>query len=209
MSEHLSWLSTRVAGVILAGGRNSRMGGVDKAFLRVDGEPVFARALAVLKRCFTQVVVVSNAPEKYRDFPVEVTRDELVGLGPLGGLHAALGRIRTPYAFVTACDMPFLREEPIRYLLTRLRDQDAIVPEWDGDIEPLHALYAARLRPRIEVAAARGARALRDVLGDFQVEYVSQAEMEQVAGAEESFRNVNTPEEAARFAVQVCAESAQ
>ncbi len=206
MSEHLPWLSIRVAGVILAGGRNSRMGGVDKAFLRVDGEPVFARALAVLKRCFAQVIVVSNAPEKYRDYPVEVTRDELVGLGPLGGLHAALGAISTPYAFVTACDMPFLREEPIRYLLTRLRDQDAIVPQWDGDIEPLHALYAARLRPRIEVAAARGARALRDLLPELAVEYVPQAVMEQVAGAEESFRNVNTPEEAARFAVQVCAD---
>lgn len=208
MSEHLSWLSTKVAGVILAGGRNTRMGGVDKAFLRVDGEPVFARALTVLRRCFAHVVVVSNAPEKYRGYAVDVTRDELVGLGPLGGLHAALGRVPTPYAFVTACDMPFLREEPIRYLCTRLDDQDAIVPCWDGDIEPLHAIYATRLRPRIERAAARGARALRDLLPELAVDYVPQAVMEQVAGAEESFRNVNTPEEAARFAVQVCADSA-
>jgi molybdopterin-guanine dinucleotide biosynthesis protein A len=208
MNEHPIWLSARVAGVILAGGRNTRMGGHDKAFLRVGGETVFARTLAVMRRCFSHVLVVSNAPEKYVDYPVDVTRDELTGIGPLGGLHAALGRVPTPYAFVTACDMPFLREEPIRYLLSRLGDQEAIVPEWDGDIEPLLAVYSTRLRPRIAAAVARGARALRDFLPDVEVEYVSQAAMAGVVGAEESFRNVNTPEEAARFAVQLGGESA-
>jgi molybdopterin-guanine dinucleotide biosynthesis protein A len=208
MHEHRSWHSARVAGVILAGGRNSRMGGRDKAFLRVDGDTIIARSLGVLQRCFAPVVVVSNAPEKYAGLGVEVIRDELVGLGPLGGLHAALGWVPTPYAFVTACDMPFLRAEPIRALVARLREQDAIVPHWDGDIEPLHALYAARLRPRIAAAAAAGARALRDFLPQVDVEYVPQAAMEQVAGAEESFRNINTPEEAARFAVQLGGEPA-
>jgi molybdopterin-guanine dinucleotide biosynthesis protein A len=208
MTEHPSrWLSTRVAGVILAGGRNSRMGGLDKAFLRVGGETIFARTLALLRRCFAQVVVVSNSPEKYADFAVEVTADELREVGPLGGLHAGLGRIDAPYAFVTACDMPFLRVEPIRHLVARLDDQEAIVPWWDGDIEPLHAIYAARLRPRIGAAVAGGARALRDFLPRIAVDYVPQAVMERVAGAEESFRNVNTPEEAARFAVQVRGES--
>jgi molybdopterin-guanine dinucleotide biosynthesis protein A len=207
MTEHPSrWLSTRVAGVILAGGRNSRMGGVDKAFLRVDGETVFARTLRVLRRCFAQVVVVSNTPEKYADFTVAATADELRGVGPLGGLHAGLGRIDVPYAFVTACDMPFLQVEPIRHLVARLGEQDAIVPCWEGDIEPLHAIYAARLRPRIAAAVARGTDALREFLTEIDVDYVPQAVMERVVGAEESFRNVNTPEDAARFAVQVGGE---
>ncbi len=203
MTEQASrWLSDNVAGIILAGGRNSRMGGRDKAFLRVDGETVFARTLNLLRGCFAQVVVVSNTPEKYADFNVEVTPDELPGLGPLGGLHAGLGRVRPPYAFVSACDMPFLRVEPIRFLLAHLRDQEAVVPRWDGDIEPLHAIYATALRPRIAAAAAEGARAIRDFLPTVRVEYVPEALMARVAGAEESFRNVNTPEDAARFAVQ-------
>jgi len=204
MTEHPSrWLSTRVAGVILAGGRNSRMGGRDKAFLRVNGETVFTRTLALLRQCFPDVVVVSNAPEKYLGFGVDVIRDELRGYGPLGGLHAALGRITRPYAFVTACDMPFLHIEPIRFLLGCLRDQDAVVPHWDGDIEPLHALYAARLRTPIAEAIADGALALRDFLPRVAVEYVPEAVMERVVGSHEAFRNVNTPEDAARFAVQV------
>jgi len=204
MTEHPSrWLSTSVAGVILAGGRNSRMGGRDKAFLRVDGRTVLERTLGVLRQCFAQVIVVSNTPEKYADFAVDVVADELRGCGPLGGLHAGLGRMATPHAFVAACDMPFLRIEPIRYLVSRLRDQDAVVPQWNGDIEPLHALYAARLRGHIAAAVAQGARAMRDFLPQIEVDYVSQAAMERVAGAAEAFRNVNTPEDAARFAVQV------
>lgn len=204
MTEHPSrWLSTRVGGVILAGGRNSRMGGRDKAFLRVGGETVFQRTLGLLRRCFAEVVVVSNTPEKYVEFDVDVIADELRGCGPLGGLHAGLGRITTPYAFVAACDMPFLHIEPIRYLVARLREQDAIVPQWGGDIEPLHALYAKRLRGRIEAAVGQGARAMRDFLPQIDVEYVAQDAMERVTGSAEAFRNVNTPEDAARFAVQM------
>lgn len=193
----------RVSAIVLAGGKNSRMGGRDKAFLTVAGETVFSRILTVLQRCFDQVVVVSNTPEKYAGYPVEVTRDELPSLGPLSGLHAGLGRIRAPYAFVTACDMPFLREEPIRFLMTRVRDQEAIVPCWGGDIEPLHGIYAARLRSRVAGAVARGARAMRDFLPEARVEYIPEAVMSGIVGAEEALRNVNTPEQAARYAVQL------
>jgi molybdopterin-guanine dinucleotide biosynthesis protein A len=204
MTEQPSpWLSDHVAGVILAGGRNSRMGGRDKAFLRIDGETVFGRTLRLLRGCFSEVVVVSNTPDKYAGFAVEVVSDELPSLGPLGGIHAGLGRIRAPYAFVTACDMPFLHVEPIRFLVSRLDGQEAIVPSWDGDIEPLHAIYAKSLRPRIAEAAAHGARAIRDFLPRVRAEYLPQSLMEGVVGAEEAFRNVNTPEDAARFAVQL------
>lgn len=196
-----------VAGVILAGGQNSRMGGRDKAFLMVDGETVFERTLRLLRRCFDEVLVVSNRPEKYSGFSVAVTADELANLGPLGGLHAGLGHISAEYAFVTACDMPFLREEPIAFLIDQLREgdgaDDAIVPWWDGDIEPLHAVYAARIRPRIAVAAATGSRSMRDFLPLIRTRYVPQQVMEGVGGAEESFRNVNTPEEAARFSIDL------
>jgi len=196
-------LRNRVAGIILAGGRNSRMGGRDKAFLRVDGETVIERTLRPLRAVFDEVVVVSNTPEKYRGLSVAVTRDEIAGVGPLGGLHAGLGSVEAPYAFVVACDMPFLRSETICFLVAQLRAQDALVPFWDGDIEPLHALYSTALRPRIEAAIDQGARSLREFLPRIDVEYIAQEHMERVAGAEESFRNVNTPEEAARFAVQL------
>jgi molybdopterin-guanine dinucleotide biosynthesis protein A len=195
------WLSERVAGVILAGGQNSRMGGADKAFLTVEGRTIFERTLATLNVCFPRVIVVSNDPAKYRCFEIDVVEDEFRRQGPLAGIHAALGRLDLPYAFVVACDMPFLRPEPIAYLVSRLQQQDAIIPRWDGDIEPLHGIYATRLRDVIGAALSAGTRAIRDLLPRIEVEFVAEQLMRNVQGAEESFRNVNTPEEAARFDV--------
>lgn len=196
-------LSDRVAGLILAGGQNSRMGGADKAFLRVEGQTVFERTLSLLRRCFPQVVVVSNKPEKYAHFDVQVTRDEFLGYGPLAGIHAGLRYVRLPYVFVVACDMPFLRCEPIAFLLSQLTVEDAVIPCWDDDIEPLHAVYATALRPRMGEALRGGLRSVREFLPQIRVRYVPEAVMREVRGAEESLRNVNTPEEAARFAVHV------
>ena len=197
------WLSDRVAGVILAGGQNRRMGGADKAFLTVNGQTVFQRTLQLLRGSFPQVVVVTNRPEKYLRFDVQVATDEFLGQGPLAGIHAALGRVRQPYAFVVACDMPFLRREPIAFLVQRVEAHEAVIPCWDGDIEPLHAVYARELRAPMGAALRRGVRGIRQFLPEIRVDYVPEVVMRNVCGAEESFRNVNTPEEAARFAVHV------
>ena len=99
--------------------------------------------------------------------------------------------------------MPFLRVEPIAFLVRRLRAQEAVIPCWDGDIEPLHAIYAAVLRPRMETALRAGTRAIRDFLPGVAAEYVQESALREVAGVEESFRNINTPEEAARYHVRV------
>lgn len=194
-----SWPFPQVGALILAGGKNSRMGGHDKAFLRIGSETVVERSLALLRRCFPEVVVVSNQPEKYTPFAVTVASDEFAAAGPLAGIHAGLKLLKNPYAFVVACDMPFLRVEPIAYLVAAIRQQDAIVPCWDNDIEPLHAIYATALRPRIAAALQSGTYAIRDFLPTIRVDYIAEASMRAVEGAEESFRNVNTPEEAARF----------
>lgn len=199
----MKWLSDTVAGLILAGGQNSRMGGADKAFLTVNGQTVFQRTLALLRRCFPQVVVVSNRPEKYAQFDVEITCDEFQRRGPLAGIHAGLGLVRCPYAFVVACDMPFLRVEPIRYLVHCIDGQEAVVPWWDGDIEPLHAIYATALRSRMGQVLSGSSHAIREFLPTIDVEYIPETVMCRIQGAEESFRNVNTPEDAARFAVHV------
>jgi molybdopterin-guanine dinucleotide biosynthesis protein A len=194
--------SHRIAGIVLAGGQNSRMGGADKAFLQVGRRPIVERTIELFRRSFDEVVVVSNAPDKYARFGVLVVPDEFPNVGPLAGIHAGLGGIAAPYAFVAACDMPYLQAEAIGFLIGRLRDQDAVIPIWDDDLEPLHALYAASLRPRIEDALRRGVRGIREFLPEIRVDYVPEAELRTVRGAADSFCNVNTPEEAALHAVE-------
>lgn len=195
-------------GVVLAGGRNSRMGGIDKAFMRVGGEPCIVRILTTLRSLFSTLVVVTNRAEKYRDFrDVLVVEDLYSGRGPLAALYTGFRAVDAEAAFVVACDMPFLRPEPVRYLARYLPGRDAVIPCWEGDVEPLHGFYARSVLPCAETLLEEGGSGIRALLARVNVHYVSEAEMAAVPGAEESFRNVNTPADAQRFAVELRAES--
>jgi len=186
-----------VAGVVLAGGRASRMGGRDKAFAAVEGEPIAVRAVRIFRSLFAQVLVSTNRPERFAGLDVQTVADQFPGCGPLAGIHAALLASRYPHVFVAACDMPGLDPDVIRFLLGRVANADAVVPCWDGDVEPLHAVYAVGALREIEAHLRAGQNAVRDVLRRLRVDYVSEAEMRAVRGAARSLTNVNTPEELA------------
>ena len=174
------------------------MGGADKAFLTVNGETVFQRTLHLLRRCFPEVVVVSNRPEKYRGFDIQVAADEFAGKGPLAGIHAALGRIRLPYAFVVACDMPFASPEILLAELALLRETgvDAVVPHSEGGMEPFHAVYRVETcLPHVQAAIQAGMRRADAWFGQANVRYMDGAEIHPYDPDGVAFFNINTPEE--------------
>lgn len=196
----------RVAGVILAGGRASRMGGRDKAFAAVAGEPIAVRTVRLFRSLFPQVIVATDRPQRFGALEVETVADRVAGGGPLAGIHAAMLASRHPRVFVAACDMPGLDAGVIRFLLDRPGDADAVVPCWENDVEPLHAVYAVRTVPVIEDCLAAGHNALRQVLARLRVDYVEEAALRALGGSARSLLNVNTPEELA--AVGGCFEEA-
>ncbi len=151
-------------GVVLAGGQSSRMGR-DKATLEFDGQPLVERCVAVLRQCFPEVIVVR--------------RDDVPGLGPIGGLLTALRR--APEIFVVACDMPFLDAALIRAMAAQLAGYDAVaIPG-----EPLHAAYSARILPVVEAQIAAGDYSLNRLLSKLRVKTFGAAPIV----------NVNTPAE--------------
>ena len=186
-----------VAGVILAGGRASRMGGRDKAFAAVAGEPIVVRTVRLFRSLFPQVLVSTNRPERFAALDVQTVADRFPGAGPLAGIHAAMLESRYPHVFVAACDMPGLDPDVIRLVVARIGAADAVVPRWDGDVEPLHAAYALRSLPAVEAALASGCHAMRDFLQTVTVDWVDEAELRTLGGAAASLTNVNTPEDLA------------
>ncbi|HEV7734324.1 MAG TPA: molybdenum cofactor guanylyltransferase [Candidatus Binatia bacterium] len=184
-------------GVILAGGLASRMGGRDKAFAAVDGQPIAVRTVRLFQSLFPQVLVSTNRPERFHALGVETVADAHPGCGPLAGIHAAMRVSANPRIFVAACDMPGLDADVIRFLLERPGDADAVVPQWEGDIEPLHAIYAVRTLPVVERCLAGGVHALREFLPLVHVDWVTEDELRHVRGTARSLINVNTPEELA------------
>ena len=185
------------AGVILAGGLASRMGGRDKAFAAVDGEPIAVRTVGLFQRLFPQVIVATNRPERFAGLAVETVADRHPGCGPLAGIHAAMLASRSPWVFVVACDMPGLDPDVIGWLLSRPRTGEAVVPRWEDDVEPLHALYAVHTLPVVERCLAGGRWGMREFLSAIRVDYVDERELRALGGAARSLLNVNTPEELA------------
>src|SRR5437763_4515586 len=93
-----------VTGVILAGGFASRLGGVDKAALDVDGRPVIERVIAALSSVSERLIAIVNDDRFDADTRLTVIRDPDPHAGVLPALHAALAATTTPLAVVVACD---------------------------------------------------------------------------------------------------------
>jgi molybdopterin-guanine dinucleotide biosynthesis protein A len=125
---------------ILAGGQSRRMG-QDKATLRVGDMGLIERVYAVVRDIFDDIFVVSSHHKKIQGVPVPVVEDALPHGGSLVGIISALLFSRTPYAFVVACDMPFLDGDLIRRMVDQTSGEDVIVPKSAAGYEPLHAIY--------------------------------------------------------------------
>jgi molybdopterin-guanine dinucleotide biosynthesis protein A len=136
----------RIGAVVLAGGRGTRLGGVDKAALELAGATLLERALAATEAA-DQVVVVGNRVSTSR--PVTWTREDPPGGGPAAGLLAGLdGFTPTPdLLFVLAVDMPRVTPTTFARLLGVVdRDADldgAVLVDADGRRQPLAAVYRA------------------------------------------------------------------
>jgi molybdopterin-guanine dinucleotide biosynthesis protein A len=173
------------------------MGGRDKAFAAVGGEAIAVRTVRLLRALFPQVVVATNRPDRFGALDVETVRDVVADRGPLAGVHAAMQVARHPHVFVVACDMPGLDPDVIRFLVDRRAEGDAVVPCWEGDVEPLHAVYATRCLAAVEATLRSPAYAMRDLLARLDVRFVREDELRGIGGAARSLLNVNTPEELA------------
>jgi molybdopterin-guanine dinucleotide biosynthesis protein A len=183
-----------MTGIILAGGANRRMG-TDKAFLMIDGSPLIEHILAVFSTLFTRTIVVTNTPERYRSYDVEVTRDALDIRGPLTGIYSGLLKSNDEYNFVVACDMPYMNPRLISYMGEIAAGQDAVVPQFDGYLEPLHAIYRRGLLPVMEEQIRKQDRRIRGLFEHIQVRYVTEEEIVRFDPLKRSFINLNTPKE--------------
>ncbi|MFC4942374.1 molybdenum cofactor guanylyltransferase [Pseudonocardia sp. GCM10023141] len=149
------------AGIVLVGGRSSRMG-TSKAALEWHGSTLLWRAAALLQRSLDGPVVVVRAPgQELPDLPdgVEVVADPVEGRGPLQGIATGLAAVagRAEAAFVCPTDMPLLHPAFVRRVLGALgSDVDVVLPVALGFAQPLAAAYRTALAPRVAALVAAG-----------------------------------------------------
>nr|WP_320192633.1 molybdenum cofactor guanylyltransferase [uncultured Desulfobacter sp.] len=138
-------------GVILAGGCNRRLPGIKKTFHKIGSKTIIERIISVFSKLFPQVILVVNDPKDFLGLDALVVTDIEPSRCALAGLHAGLFYADFEWSYVTACDLPFLSEKIIRYLLAQ-RDygNQIIIPKTRGGLEMLSALYHKSCLPRIE-----------------------------------------------------------
>lgn len=198
MTDTPTWPDVTLA--ILAGGRGTRLSGVAKGLLAVEGRTVLERLLS-LAPLFGDVLLVANAPEPYARFGLRTVADVVAGKGAPGGVHAALGAARTPWVLTVACDMPFVSPGAVRVLLdARAEDVDAVCFEVAGRLEPLLAVYRASLAEAWGRSLAEDP-SLRQLLSRFRARLLPEESLRAVDPELRAVVNVNTPEDLARHGV--------
>ena len=184
------------SGVILAGGKGSRLGGVNKALLEVGGRTNIERVLGALGPLCNELILVANDPALARLPNVHVVLDRDPHAGVLPALAQGLESARAELAVVVACDMPFLSRDLLREQVRRCTEVDVVIPLIDGRPEPMHAVYRRdTCLAAIQAALGAGERRMVSFLDQLRVERLSEAELTAFDPQLLSFFNTNTPED--------------
>jgi molybdopterin-guanine dinucleotide biosynthesis protein A len=186
-------------GVLLAGGRATRLGGVAKGLLLVGGEPIAARSLRLFGEVFGAALVVASDPAPYAALGAPAVPDAIPDKGAPGGLHAALSAARTGWIFAAACDMPFLSGEAIRFLWALRRGAPAVAVQWGGRLEGLFAFWSRACLPEVERLVRGGEPSLWQLATAVGAEMVPDAAWRAFDPEGRTFQNANTPEDLGRL----------
>lgn len=187
-----------ITGIILAGGKSSRMG-QDKAFLLFSGRPLIEISIEKMSALFEEVVIVTNEPALYEKYRIKTCFDIFKDKGPLGGIHTGLSFSNNFYNFVIACDMPFLREDLIRYMIDQKNGFDVVVARQNGRYHPLCAVYSKGCIKPIEGQIQKDELRIIDSFKSVKVRIIDEEEVARFDPEGDSFLNVNTPEDHRRF----------
>jgi molybdopterin-guanine dinucleotide biosynthesis protein A len=170
------------AGIVLAGGRSTRMG-TPKAALEWHGSTLLRHVVGLVARGVEgPVVVVRAAGQELPSLPagVEVAQDAREGRGPLQGLAAGLAAVsgRAEVAYASSTDAPLLHPEFVRRVLRALDDDvDVVLPHAHGFPQPLAAAYRTALLERVERRLADDRFRLAELFEECRVRRLDESDL--------------------------------
>ena len=183
------------SGAILAGGQSRRMG-FNKAFIELEGSTVIARAAHVMTAVFDSPAIIANDTTLYSHLGLPVYPDVIKDAGSLGGIYTALYHSKD-YAFVVACDMPWLDPGCVRRVLDNVHGEDCVIPFISGRLHPMHAAWSKRCMNEIEAMINEGNLRINDLLKRLNIKRLTEEHFKGLP-IEKSVENVNTPQDLER-----------
>ncbi len=138
-----------ITGIILAGGKSSRMG-VNKTLLNIGDKTIIEIIVDTMKSVFENVMIIANETEIYNFLKLKVYSDIYKGKGPLSGIHSGLVNSDTINNFILSCDMPLVSKGLINYLAEYNSEISIRVASVNSDVQPLCGIYSKEVIPAIE-----------------------------------------------------------
>jgi molybdopterin-guanine dinucleotide biosynthesis protein A len=191
-----------IAGLLLAGGQSRRMGGGDKALMRLGGEMLLARILARVRPQVGPIVLNANGdPARFASFGLPIAHDVVDGFaGPLAGVLTGLewARAHAPgcdYVASFACDAPFLPRDLVARLAAarEVAGADLVCATSGGRDHPVFGLWPVALAGELRRAVVdEGVRKVDDWTGRYKLARATFSN-EPV----DPFFNLNSPEDLA------------
>jgi molybdopterin-guanine dinucleotide biosynthesis protein A len=177
-----------ITGIILAGGKSSRMGR-DKGTVLLHGVPMIEHVLRTLRQV-TDSVIIIGPKLIYQNIGCDVFEDIYPENGPLGGIFTALTYSQTERNLVLSCDIPFVDVDTLQIICNHKTEYSIVVPEYLGQVEPLCAIYNKSLLPAVENALKNDELAMRRFVSCMPHENLAFDTTEL-----NPFRNINTADE--------------
>lgn len=186
----------KITGIILAGGKSSRMGR-DKAFLAMGDKTLFEVVMDKMLKFFKEVMAVVAEPSLYEKYnkKILIKKDIIPESGPLGGLYTGLLSSSNRDNFLIACDMPFLNPNLLTYMAKNIKNSDAVVAEYNKRQHPLFGFYSKSCVSAAKLQISKGNFKMRDFLGKVKAEIVGESEVKEFDSKGLSFININTYDE--------------
>ena len=177
-----------VTGIVLAGGKGTRMGTVDKGLQPLRGKPMIEWVLARFAPQVAEIIINANQNvSTYSQYGHRVIQDQIGGFaGPLAGLHAGLNAAKHPIVVTVPCDSPFLPDDLVSRLGNSLGTSDLAVAKTGDQAHPVFALMKRDVRESLEAFLASGGRKIDAWYAALKVVEVS------FDDEADAFRNINT-----------------
>ena len=130
-----------VTGIILSGGKSSRMGG-NKSLLKIGEMTIIERVRDLMQSLFKEVILITNDPADYKFLNIPIFEDLFKYKGPLAGIHSGLTHSSTEQNFIISCDLPFITKEMIKYIVDYKTKKLITIAKADGYIQQLAGKYS-------------------------------------------------------------------
>ena len=182
------------SGVILSGGLAARYDGTEKALLQVGGVRILDHIYDIYSQLFEEIILVTNSPQKFLEWDLLIVSDLFPIRSSLTGIHAGLFYMTNPFAFISACDTPFLKKEMVETVIGKIEPQiDIVMPETSAGFEPLCAAYSKRCLEAAQNHLEQKKLKITKTFRKSRIKTISEKVLRKIDPDLQSFFNINTP----------------